>query len=115
MTTTSEHRSAAHDHGQDHAADIDKQVRIYITVFVALMALTIVTVASLVSPPADGNGHRRGAAGRHDQGIAGGLLLHAPHLREEADLRGAGRSRRPCSSALLALPVFTHSNGYWIH
>ena len=29
----------------DHAADIDKHVRIYITVFVALMALTIVTVA----------------------------------------------------------------------
>src|SRR5918993_5004655 len=29
----------------DHAADIDKHVRVYITVFVALMALTIVTVA----------------------------------------------------------------------
>ncbi len=29
----------------DHAADIDKTVRVYITVFVALMALTIITVA----------------------------------------------------------------------
>ena len=29
----------------DHAADIDKHVRIYITVFVALMVLTIITVA----------------------------------------------------------------------
>ena len=29
----------------DHAADIDKHVRVYIIVFVALMALTIVTVA----------------------------------------------------------------------
>jgi cytochrome c oxidase subunit 4 len=29
----------------DHAADIDKQVRIYISVFVALLALTIITVA----------------------------------------------------------------------
>jgi cytochrome c oxidase subunit 4 len=29
----------------DHAVDIDKHVRIYITVFVALMVLTIVTVA----------------------------------------------------------------------
>ena len=28
----------------DHAVDIDKHVRIYITVFVALMVLTIVTV-----------------------------------------------------------------------
>ena len=29
----------------DHAADIDRHVRIYITVFVALMVLTIITVA----------------------------------------------------------------------
>ena len=29
----------------DHAADIDRHVRVYITVFVSLMALTIVTVA----------------------------------------------------------------------
>lgn len=28
----------------DHAADIDRQVRVYITVFVALMVLTVVTV-----------------------------------------------------------------------
>ena len=28
----------------DHAADIDRHVRVYITVFVALMALTIITV-----------------------------------------------------------------------
>ena len=31
------------DHA-DHAVDIDKHVRIYITVFVSLMALTIITV-----------------------------------------------------------------------
>ena len=29
----------------DHAADIDKHVKVYITVFVSLMVLTIVTVA----------------------------------------------------------------------
>ncbi len=29
----------------DHAADIDRHVRVYITVFVSLMVLTIVTVA----------------------------------------------------------------------
>ena len=29
----------------DHAADIDRHVRVYITVFAALMALTVVTVA----------------------------------------------------------------------
>ena len=30
----------------DHALDIDRHVRIYITVFVALMGLTVVTVAA---------------------------------------------------------------------
>jgi cytochrome c oxidase subunit 4 len=29
----------------DHAVDIDKHVRVYITVFVALMVLTVITVA----------------------------------------------------------------------
>src|SRR4249920_2383983 len=29
----------------DHAADIDRHVKVYITVFVALMVLTIITVA----------------------------------------------------------------------
>lgn len=36
---------AAASVASDHAVDIDKHVRIYITVFVALMILTIVTVA----------------------------------------------------------------------
>src|SRR4029453_10553178 len=35
----------ATDMTSDHAVDIDKHVRVYITVFVALMVLTIVTVA----------------------------------------------------------------------
>ena len=37
--------SDAADMTGDHAVDIDKHVRVYITVFVALMVLTIVTVA----------------------------------------------------------------------
>ena len=40
---TSDH--AAESMTGDHAADIDRHVRVYITVFVALMALTIITVA----------------------------------------------------------------------
>ena len=39
-TTSSDHAATS-----DHAADIDRHVRVYITIFVALMALTIVTVA----------------------------------------------------------------------
>jgi cytochrome c oxidase subunit 4 len=41
---TSDH-SAATVAGDHHAADIDRHVRVYIMVFVALMVLTIVTVA----------------------------------------------------------------------
>ena len=40
---TSDHAAASTT--SDHAADIDRHVRVYITVFVALMALTIITVA----------------------------------------------------------------------
>lgn len=40
---TSDHAAASM--GGDHAADIDKHVRVYISVFVALMVLTVVTVA----------------------------------------------------------------------
>ena len=42
----SEHAATTqHTAADGHAVDIDKHVRIYITVFVTLMALTIVTVA----------------------------------------------------------------------
>jgi cytochrome c oxidase subunit 4 len=40
---TSDHAAAPMT--SDHAADIDKHVRVYITVFVALMVLTVATVA----------------------------------------------------------------------
>ena len=40
---TSDHSAASMT--VDHAADIDRHVRVYITVFVALMALTLITVA----------------------------------------------------------------------
>lgn len=41
----SEHHPAEHHHGGHDPAEIDRHVRVYISVFVALMALTIVTVA----------------------------------------------------------------------
>ena len=106
----------------DHAVDIDKHVRIYITVFVALMVLTIVTVAvSRFHLPVP-IGRDRGADRRDHQGIAGGVLLHAPDLREEADLRGpradrcllhraAGPSRRHRPRRLLDSLM----NLRWVH
>src|SRR5215471_19825107 len=49
---TSDHAAEQAVEHDDHAVDIDRQVRIYITVFVALMALTIITVAiSRFHPP----------------------------------------------------------------
>ena len=82
-----------HARSVDHAADIDKHVRIYITVFVALMVLTIITVAisrfHLPVPIAV----TVALLVAIDQGIAGGVLLHAPDLREEADLRGPRADR----------------------
>lgn len=46
----SEHQATEHHHGEHHPgghdpAEIDRHVKVYVTVFVALMALTIVTVA----------------------------------------------------------------------
>ena len=40
---TSDHVAASMT--SDHAVDIDKHVRVYVTVFVALMVLTLITVA----------------------------------------------------------------------
>jgi cytochrome c oxidase subunit IV len=41
----SEHHPSEHHHGGHDPAEIDRHVKVYITVFVALMALTIITVA----------------------------------------------------------------------
>jgi cytochrome c oxidase subunit 4 len=110
--TTSDH--AATSMTSDHAVDIDKHVRVYITVFVALMVLTIVTVAvsrfhfpvpiavtiALVVAT-----------------IKGSLVAcYFMHLISEKKLIYAVLAVTGAFFvALLALPIFTHSNGYWIH
>ena len=109
---TSDH--AATSTTSDHAVDIDKHVRVYITVFVALMVLTIshggdlvprpsvplaVTVALLVAI------------------VKGSLVAcYFMHLISEKKLIYAVLVLTAgFFVALLALPVFTHSNGFWIH
>ena len=77
----------------DHAVDIDKQVRIYIIVFVALMVLTVITVGDLSLPPAVPIAVTVALLIAIDQGVAGRVLLHAPDPREEADLRGPRADR----------------------
>ena len=97
----------------DHAADIDRHVRIYITVFVALMALTIITVAiSRVHLPVP----IAVSVAMLVATIKGGLVAcYFMHLISEKKLIYAVLALTAFFFvALLALPIFTVSDGYWI-
>jgi cytochrome c oxidase subunit 4 len=98
----------------DHAADIDRHVRVYITVFVALMALTVitVTVSYLHLPPA-----MAVTVALFVATVKGSLVAcYFMHLISEKRLIFVVLVITVVNfAALLALPIFTHSNGYWIH
>src|SRR5262245_6232887 len=109
---TSDH--AATTAAGDHAVDIDKHVRIYITVFVTLMVLTIVTVAvsrfHLPVPIAV-------SVALLVAIIKGSLVAcYFMHLISEKKLIYAVLALTVAVFvALLALPVLTFFDGYWIH
>jgi cytochrome c oxidase subunit IV len=98
----------------DHAVDIDKHVRIYITVFVALMVLTIVTVAvsryHLPVPIAV-------SVALLVAIVKGSLVAcYFMHLISEKKLIYAVLVLTGAFFiALLALPVLTVHDGFWIH
>ena len=99
----------------DHAAaDIDRHVRVYITVFVALMALTLVTVTisylHLPLPIAV-------TVALLVATIKGSLVAcYFMHLISEKKLIYAVLGLTAVFFvALLALPVVTVHDGYWIH
>ena len=98
----------------DHAAEIDRHVRVYIIVFVALMALTIITVAVsyLHLPPAMAI-----TVALFVATIKGSLVAcYFMHLISEKKLIYAVLVITVIKFvALLALPALTHGNGYWIH
>jgi cytochrome c oxidase subunit 4 len=104
----------AADIASDHAADIDRHVRIYITVFVALLVLTIVTVAvsrfHLPVPLAV-------AVALLVATVKGSLVAcYFMHLISEKKLILAVLVLTALFfAALVTLPAVTHSNGYWIH
>ena len=103
---------AAHTMGHD-AAEIDRHVRIYISVFVALMVLTIVTVAvSYLDLPIAG----AVAVALVVATIKGALVAcYFMHLISEKKLIYAVLALTVVFFiVLLALPALTHSNGYWI-
>jgi cytochrome c oxidase subunit 4 len=98
----------------DHAADIDRHVRVYITVFAALMVLTIVTVAVSylhLSVPIAVTVALLVAT------VKGSLVAcYFMHLISEKKLIYAVLVLTVVFfAALLALPALTHSSGYWIH
>ena len=98
----------------DHAVDIDRHVRIYITVFVTLMALTVITVAvSRVHLPLP----IAVSVALLVATIKGSLVAcYFMHLISEKKLIYAVLALTAVFFAvLLALPAVTHSNGYWIH
>jgi cytochrome c oxidase subunit 4 len=98
----------------DHAADIDRHVKIYISVFVALMALTIITVAiSRLHLPV----HEAVAIALIVAVIKGSLVAgFFMHLISEKKLIYAVLALTVAFFvALLFLPVLTHSNGFWVH
>ena len=98
----------------DHAADIDRHVRIYITVFVALMVLTMITVAvSRVHLPVP----MAVTVALLVATIKGSLVAcYFMHLISEKKLIYAVLVLTAVFFvALLALPAVTHSNGFWIH
>ncbi len=99
----------------DHAAaDIDRHVRVYITVFVTLMALTIITVAisrlHLPVPIAV-------TVAMLVAIIKGSLVAcYFMHLISEKKLIYAVLALTAIFFiVLIALPNFTVSDGYWIH
>ena len=97
----------------DHAADIDRHVRIYITVFVSLMALTIITVAvSYLHLPIQ----YAVTVALLVATIKGSLVAcYFMHLISEKKLIYAVLVLTAVFfAALLALPAVTHQNGYWI-
>jgi cytochrome c oxidase subunit IV len=107
---TSDHVSVT----SDHAADIDRHVRVYIIVFVALMVLTIVTVGiSYLHLPVP----LAVSLALLVATIKGALVAsYFMHLISEKKLIYAVLVLTVVFfAALLALPVVTHSNGYWIH
>ena len=98
----------------DHAADIDRHVKIYISVFVALMALTIITVAiSRLHLPV----HQAVTIAMIVAFIKGSLVASFfMHLISEKKLIFAVLALTVAFFvALLFLPTLTHFNGFWVH
>ena len=108
---TSDHAAASMT--SDHAVDIDRHVRVYITVFVALMVLTLITVAVSYL---DLSILMAVTVALLIATVKGSLVAcYFMHLISEKKLIYAVLILTASFFvALLALPVLTHSTGFWI-
>ncbi len=98
----------------DHAADIDRHVRVYITVFVALMALTIITVAvSRFHLPVPIAVTMALLIAIIKGSLVAGYFMHL--ISEKKLIYAVLVLTVAFFVALLALPVLTVHNGLWIH
>ena len=109
----SDHAAHIEAHPGHDPADIDRHVRIYITVFVSLMVLTIITVAiSYLHLPIAW----AVAVALLVATIKGSLVAcYFMHLISEKKLIYAVMGLTVAFFVvLLALPVLTHHDGFWI-
>ena len=98
----------------DHAVDIDRHVRVYITVFVALMALTIITVAiSYLHLPLPIAVTVALLVATVKGALVAGYFMHL--VSEKKVIYAVLALTAVFFVALLALPSVTVSDGYWIH
>ena len=114
MTTTTTTTTTGHETGGHDPAEIDRHVRVYITVFVALMALTIITVAVSYLDLSPGMAI---AVALFIATIKGSLVAcYFMHLISEKKLIYAVLVITAIKFiALLALPALTNGNSFGIH
>ena len=102
------------DHAADHAADIDKHVKQYMAVFVALMALTIITVAiSRLHLPVPVAVTIALIVATIKGSLVAAFFMHL--ISEKKVIYAVLAITVAFFVALLFLPTLTHFNGFWIH
>ena len=108
---TSDHAAASTT--SDHAVDIDRHVRVYITVFVALMVLTVITVAVSYLDLSIGLAVTVALLIATIKGsLVGCYFMHL--ISEKKLIYAVLMLTAAFFVALLVLPTATHSNGFWI-
>jgi cytochrome c oxidase subunit 4 len=98
----------------DHAADIDRHVKTYVIVFVALMALTIITVAiSRLHLPIPEAVTIALIVAVIKGSLVAGFFMHL--ISEKKVIYAVLAITVAFFVVLLFLPTLTHFNGFWIH